>query len=102
MLNYLGERMIELFGFCFSPMILIIHRTIITDFTPLHYFRVIFQPEKSTFFCGSTGLFTCLLTNDRSQSLTKLPFSRGFFISYYVIQANGEKKSKVSTDSIDD
>src|ERR1044072_4006968 len=83
--------MIELFGFCFSPMILIIHRIIITDFTPLHYFRVFFQPEKSTFFRGSTGIFTCLLTDDRSQSLTKLPFSRGFFISYYVFKQMEEK-----------
>src|ERR1043165_3412124 len=96
MLNYLGERMIELFGFCFSPMILIIHRTIITDFTPLHYFRVIFQPEKSTFFRGSTGLFTCLLTNDRSQSLTKLPFSRGFLL-VITYSSKRRKKSKVST-----
>ena len=44
-------------------------------------FAYFFQPEKSTFFCGSTGIFTCLLTNDRSQSLTKLLFSHGFFIN---------------------
>ena len=67
-------------------------------FTPLHYFRVFFQPEKSTFFCGSTGVFTCLLTNDRSQSLTKLLFSRGFFINS-TQQSWRKKKSKVSTAS---
>src|ERR1051325_2706696 len=91
--------MIELFGFCFLPMILIIHRTIITDFTPLHYFRVFFQPEKSTFFRGSTGVFTCLLTNDRSQSLTELLALFSFFlvIVHSSKLTRWRKKSEVST-----
>ena len=60
-------------------------------------FAYFFQPEKSTFFRGSTGVFTCLLTNDRSQSLTKLLFSRGFLLIAH--NKVGEKKSKVSTAS---
>src|ERR1043165_6625715 len=85
--------MIELFGFCFWPMVYRYISFIVPSLPilPLSIiFAYFFQPEKSTFFRGSTGVFNCLLTNDRSQSLTKLLFSRGFLISYY-IQANEEK-----------
>src|SRR6266480_847308 len=74
--------MIELFGFCFWPMVYRYVSFIVPSlpiFTPYIIFAYFFQPEKSTFFRGSTGIFNCLLTKDRSQSLTELLALFSFF-----------------------
>jgi hypothetical protein len=59
----------------------------------LHYFRIFSQPEKSTFFCGSTKIFTCCLLNDRLQSLTTLP-SHSLFYIQNIRQINSTQQDK--------
>ena len=87
--NYLGERNVELFRFCFWPMIpLIIHRSIITNFLPPTIITIIPNLKNQlSFVVAQKSLFVCLL-NDRSQSLTLQLF---FFFLFLINKLKNEE-----------
>ena len=55
---------------------------------PSIIFVYFFQPEKSTFFRGSMGVFTCLLTNDSHNLNVTALFSYFFSFSFLYVQGN--------------